>query len=67
MSQKTLNIRQKVLSPFLQKLYAVIHDEGSDHIISWDKSGSNILIKDIELFEKTILISTFRATKFSSF
>ena len=42
------NKGQKVLSPFLQKLYAVLHDETSDHIISWDKSGSNILIKDLK-------------------
>ena len=61
------NKGQKVLSPFLQKLYAVLHDQASDHIISWDKSGSNILIKDLQKFEETILITTFRATKFASF
>ena len=37
--QMEMKKTQKVLSPFLQKLYAVMHDRACDHIISWDKSG----------------------------
>lgn len=34
------------LPPFIQKLYVIVMDPGTDNVVSWDDSGTELVIFD---------------------
>ena len=52
---------------FLQKLYYIVSLPTLDHIISWDDQGESFLIKNVNVFESTLMKETFKMQAFTSF
>jgi hypothetical protein len=53
-------------TPFMQKLYSMFDDQSIQHLISWSKSGTSILVSPSEDVTK-VLSQYFHHTNFSSF
>ncbi|WVQ71920.1 hypothetical protein IAR50_001462 [Cryptococcus sp. DSM 104548] len=52
---------------FLTKLYQLLADEATQHIIRWDESGENIIIENPEELAVKILPVVYRQSRFASF
>ncbi|TYJ58087.1 hypothetical protein B9479_001183 [Cryptococcus floricola] len=52
---------------FLTKLYSLLGDEATSHIIRWDESGENIIIENPEELADKILPVVYRQSRFASF
>ena len=55
------------ISPFVYKTYQLVSDAKTRHIVSWNSTGTSLLVWDVEKFEKFILPKYFKHNNFSSF
>lgn len=59
--------RQPTVSSFINKLYAIVSNPATQHIISWADHGQSFLVKDEYAFSLHIMRQHFRHSNFSSF
>ncbi|KAJ9073833.1 hypothetical protein DSO57_1012369 [Entomophthora muscae] len=52
---------------FIAKLYVIVSDKASDHIISWTPCLTQVLVHNILEFERSILVGNFKNKDFRSF
>ena len=48
------------ISQFLKKLYRVVEDPQTDHVISWDDSGESFVIHNVNTFTTEIIPELFK-------
>lgn len=53
--------------PFLQKLYKMVDDPETDHILSWYTTGDGLFIRENEAFVSQLLPQYFKHSNMSSF
>jgi hypothetical protein len=53
--------------PFLSKLYKMVDEEETDHIVSWTQTGEALIVLDPEAFAQQLLPLHFKHNNFSSF
>ncbi|KAL1510521.1 hypothetical protein AB1Y20_006824 [Prymnesium parvum] len=53
--------------PFLAKLYKMVDDPETDHIITWLPSGDGLIIQEVESFVSMLLPQYFKHSNLSSF
>ena len=59
--------RPATVSSFIGKLYAIVSNPATQHIISWADHGQSFLVKDEYAFSLHIMRQHFRHSNFSSF
>ncbi|XP_041910163.1 heat shock factor protein 4 isoform X6 [Arvicola amphibius] len=52
---------------FLGKLWALVGDQGTDHLIRWSPSGTSFLVSDQSRFAKEVLPQYFKHSNMASF
>lgn len=52
---------------FLGKLWALVGDPGTDHLIRWSPSGTSFLVSDQSRFAKEVLPQYFKHSNMASF
>ncbi|XP_012586151.1 PREDICTED: heat shock factor protein 4 [Condylura cristata] len=52
---------------FLSKLWALVGDPGTDHLIRWSPSGTSFLVSDQSCFAKEVLPQYFKHSNMASF
>ncbi|CAM0872080.1 unnamed protein product [Alopecurus aequalis] len=55
------------VAPFLTKLYEMVSDPATDHVISWTDAGNSFVVSDAHAFERDLLRRHFKHSNFSSF
>ncbi|KAI0705882.1 hypothetical protein BC835DRAFT_352231 [Cytidiella melzeri] len=58
---------QKVVPPFLQKLYQIVSDEKNHDLIRWSENGDSFYVLDHERLRREVLGRWFKHEKFTSF
>ncbi|KAI0345230.1 hypothetical protein BDW22DRAFT_1354137 [Trametopsis cervina] len=58
---------QKVVPPFLQKLYEIVNDAKNDELIRWSENGDSFYVLNHERFAREVLGRWFKHQKFTSF
>ncbi|XP_042475706.1 heat shock factor protein HSF24-like [Macadamia integrifolia] len=56
-----------VPAPFLTKTYQLVEDSGTDHVISWNDTGTTFIVWKPADFAKDLLPKYFKHNNFSSF
>ena len=59
--------RPPAVSSFIGKLYSIVSNPATQHIISWADHGQSFLVKDEYAFSLHIMRQHFRHSNFSSF
>ena len=59
--------RPPSVSSFIGKLYAIVSNPATQHIICWAEHGQSFLVKDEYAFSRNIMRQHFRHSNFSSF
>lgn len=65
-ANSTCNCAHKV-EGFVAKLFKIVNDAGSNHLIEWGADHSHFIIHNEDKFIKEILVSDFKALIFQSF
>ncbi|KAI0763706.1 hypothetical protein BC629DRAFT_1596904 [Irpex lacteus] len=58
---------QKVVPPFLQKLYEIVNDPKNHELIRWSDNGDSFYVLNHERFAREVLGRWFKHQKFTSF
>ncbi|KAI0093989.1 hypothetical protein BDY19DRAFT_289927 [Irpex rosettiformis] len=58
---------QKVVPPFLQKLYEIVNDPKNHELIRWSENGDSFYVLNHERFAREVLGRWFKHQKFTSF
>lgn len=53
--------------PFLSKLYKMVDEEETNHIVAWTQAGDALIVLDPEAFAQQLLPLHFKHNNFSSF
>lgn len=53
--------------PFLTKTFDVVDDQSTNHIVSWNRSGTSFVVWDTHAFSNLLLPRYFKHNNFSSF
>ncbi|GMH26269.1 hypothetical protein Nepgr_028112 [Nepenthes gracilis] len=61
------NVNGDNVPPFLAKLYEMVDDQSTNHIISWNQSSDSFVIWDMTEFSRDLLPKYFKHSNFSSF
>ncbi|KAL2324512.1 hypothetical protein Fmac_023570 [Flemingia macrophylla] len=54
-------------TPFLTKTYHLVDDHATDHVISWNDTGSSFIVWNTTVFARDLLPKFFKHNNFSSF
>ncbi|KAF9052211.1 hypothetical protein BDZ89DRAFT_939730 [Hymenopellis radicata] len=55
------------IPPFLQKLYKIVSDPATDHVIAWSEDGNSFYIHDQATLEAEVLPRWFKTNKTAAF